>query len=300
MKKLRFYIFFTLIILPTFLVLSASCAGSSRPAPTHEKVVPQRIISLAPSITEILFAISAGDRVVGDTMYCNYPPEAKTLPKIGEFARFNFEKILELHPDMVIATSDAPSDTIKYELNQYGIPLMVGGATTVEESIKAIREIGRAVGAENEAEEVATLMQKRLEQLRERVKSAPKVKAVLVYGHEPLIIAGPGTFADDIIRLAGGINVAADARIRYPRYNMERLVLEGPEVIVEAGHVGANGNISRSEIEAFWNKWPSIPAVRNKRIAIVDQDIVSRPGPRIIDGLMAVALALHPNLKDEE
>jgi len=294
MKKPSFIgCFFLLIALPV------SCAGSAKTSSGSDKVMPKRIISLAPSVTETLFAVGAGDRVVGDTIYCNYPPEAVKLPKIGEFARFNFEKILELEPDMVIASKDSPSETIKYELDQYGIPLIVVGANTIEESIETVREIGRAVGADREAEEIASQMKQRLEQLRSRLKNAPKVKAVLVYGHEPLIIGGPETFADDIIRSAGGVNIAADARIRYPRYSFERLVLEGPEVIIEAGH-GGGYKIALTEIQTFWSKWPSIPAVQNNRIAIVDADIVSRPGPRVIDGLAAVAHALHPELIPEK
>jgi len=284
----------TFIICALSALLTA-CVNSNA-APKRQDRTPQRIVSLAPSITETLFAIGAGDRVVGVTLYCDWPVEVKNLPKVGQFTRFDIEKMLALRPDMVIATCDAPSETINHELTQYGIPALVVKAWTVEESIKTVREIGRAVGAERKAQAIAGDMERRLRKLRERLKDSPKVKTVLAYDREPLILAGPGTFADDIIRLAGGVNAAADARLKYPRYSIERLVLRGPEVIIEAAHGGGYGDVARKRAVAFWNGWPSIPAVKSGRIAVVDADIVSRPGPRIIEGLEAVARALHPEL----
>jgi len=133
--------------------------------------------------------------------------------------------------------------------------------------------------------------------VKNAVKDAPKVKAVIVYGREPLILGGPGTFADDILSLAGGVNIAADATIKYPRYSIERLVLEGPDVIIEAGCIDEFGDGSASHISDFWNSWPSIPAVKNGRIVLISSDLLSRPGPRVTDGLIAVTRALHPDIE---
>jgi len=288
------------ILLPLILfalsISFAGCTDSSSAAQIQNGKTSERIISLAPSVTETLFAIGVGDRVVGVTLFCNWPPEVKKLPKVGEFARFDLEKILALKADMVIATKDAPRETIKHELAQYGIELILVGPQTVRETIKGILDVGRAVGADLKAEILARDMEQKLIALQQRVKDSPKVKTVIVFEREPLILAGPDTFADDIIRLAGGTNIASDARIRYPRYSFERLVVRGPEVIIEAAHAGGYGDITAKHIRSFWKKWPSIPAVKNNRIAIVDADLVSRPGPRIIDGLEAVARALHPRL----
>lgn len=288
-----------LIALPAVIIAvsSGACAetrASEAPLPDN----PRRIISLAPSVTETLFAVGAGERVRGVTIFCNYPPEVENLPKVGQFARFNLENILILRPELVVATSDAPSETIMYELDRYGIPLHTVNASNIEETIAGIRSIGHAVGKDKKADEIASDMERRLNKVETLVSDLAPVKTLIVYGHEPLILAGPGTFADDIIRVASGINIASDARIKYPRYSIERIVLEGPEVIIEAGHVGL-GKFESEKAESFWESWPSIPAVKNGRIEVVDADLLCRPGPRIIEGLEAVARALHPEIGEE-
>ena len=293
MRIHRFLItFFTVSV-----VFIVSCFASREAAPTRHKGTPQRIVSLAPSVTETLFTIGAGDRVVGVTEFCNWPPEVKNLPKVGQFARFNFERVLWLKPDLVVIAHNPPSEVIFQELDQFGIPPLVIGAWNMEETIRSVRDMGRAVGLEQEAEAVASEMERKLAMVKNAVKDAPKVKAVIVYGREPLILGGPGTFADDILSLAGGVNIAADATIKYPRYSIERLVLEGPDVIIEAGCIDEFGDGSASHISDFWNSWPSIPAVKNGRIVLISSDLLSRPGPRVTDGLIAVTRALHPDIE---
>jgi len=290
-----------LLVTPLAAIIVALSSGACVETRASESPLPdspERIISLAPSVTETLFAVGAGERVTGVTIFCNYPPEVEKLPKVGEFARFNFEKILLLRPDMVVATTDAPSETIKYELGRYGIPLHMVDARSIEETITSIRSIGRAAGREARARRIARDMERRLKRIEELVSGLERVKTLMVYGHEPLIIGGPGTFADDIIEKAGGINIASDARVRYPRYSIEKMVLEGPEVIVEAGQMGSR-NFDPEKVAGFWKSWPSIPAVRNNRIEMVDADLITRPGPRIIEGLEAVARALHPEIAAE-
>lgn len=280
----------------SFLIFSSTaCIETQKTAFTSNGHIPSRIISIAPSVTETLFAIGAGDRVVGVTAFCNWPDQAASLPKIGEFSHFNFEIILSLRPDMIVASKDAPSETVAYEMAHYGIPSVIVDAAAIGETIDSIIEIGKAVGSEREALELARQMQTRVAAIQKIIAGAPPVKAIIVFDHEPLILAGPGTFADDIIRLAGGSNTAADALIRYPQYSVERLVLEGPDVIIEAAQGGGYGPVDMEKKAEFWSKWPMIPAVKNGRIAVVDSDLVSRPGPRIIDGLEAVARALHPD-----
>lgn len=277
--------------------LSPACSrGVTCYAPTNPKSdKAQRIISLAPSVTETLFAAGAGDRVVGVTLFCNWPPEVKNLPKVGQFARFDMEKILELHPDMVIASRDAPSETIKYDLARYDILTFIVEAETLEDTVRSIRNIGRAVGTVQKADAVAREMERRIQEIQETVSTiSPKVKTILVFGHDPLILAGPGTFADDLIKRAGGINLAHDSRIKYPKYSIERIVLEGPEVIIEATMSLAYDSPDWAAIRDFWNQWPYIPAVKSGRVIVVDADLVTRPGPRIVDGLELIAKALHP------
>ncbi len=283
------------IAVTVIIALSSVACAESRATETPLPGKPRRIISLAPSVTETLFAVGAGERVSGVTMFCNYPPKVGKLPEVGQFARFNLEKILILEPDMVVATRDAPSETVMYQLERYGIPLHTVSASNIEETIATIRSIGRAVGQEKEADRIAGDMERRLERIEKLAGDLDPVKTLIVYDHEPLILAGPKTFADDIIEKAGGINIASDARIKYPRYSIEKMVLEGPEVIIEAGQMEAD-NPNSEKLTGFWQSWPSMPAVKNGRIEIVNADLISRPGPRIIEGLEAVARALHPEI----
>jgi len=286
----------SVLFLVHIIMFQLSCADRFVGSSATVSNLPRRIVSLAPSVTETLFAVGAGDRVVGVTMYCNWPAEVCELPKVGQFARFNFEKILALRPDIVVASRDAPSETVAYELDQYGIKTTAVEAKTIDGAIESVRAVGRAVGNETEADELAADMERRVRNLKKRLEGVERVKAIIVFDHEPFIIAGPGTFADDIIELAGGENIAADAYVNYPQYSIERLVIEGPDVIVEAAHGGGYGDSNAKKIMDFWRQWSIIPAVAHNRIAIVDADLVSRPGPRIIDGLEAVAAALHPDL----
>jgi len=275
-------------------IASGAIWGCNPPLRVEPHGRPKRIISLSPSITETLFAIGAGDRVAGDTIFCNWPRAANYLPKAGEFSRVYFEKILWLEADLVIANRDSPSETVGDSLREYGIPTLVVGAYTVDETLDMIRRIGQAVGEEAGAERIAGDMEKRAEAIEGEVKGAKRVKTILIFGHDPLILAGPGTFADDLIKLAGGVNLAGDSRIKYPTYSIERIVLDGPEVIIEASHSAAYSSPDSAEIREFWKQWPDIPAVRAGRVLVVDADLVTRPGPRIVDGLDVIARALHP------
>lgn len=283
-------------LIPAILVsaffTTVACTPPAPVVPVSDR--PQRIISLAPSITETLYAVGAGDRVVGVTLFCNWPPEAVGKPLIGEFVRINFEKLLWLKPDLVIASSDAPSETVDHSLNQYGIPKLVVSANTVPEVIDLIRLIGNTVGNGARADLVADDLEKRTRAVEEKLKGASPVKAILVFGHEPLILAGPGIFADDLIKRGGGINLAGNSRIKYPKYSIERIIYEGPEVIIEASSGMSYPSPETDAIRAFWGQWPDIPAVKNDRVIIVNSDLVTRPGPRIVDGLEDVAEALHP------
>lgn len=269
-------------------------AGCNPPAQSKPTGTPQRIISLSPSITETLFAVGAGERVVGDTIFCNWPPKARNLPKVGEFSRVYFEKILWLMPDLVIANADSPAEGVRESLTEYGVPSMVVGAYTIDETLDMIRKIGEAVGNGAQARELASDMSGRVSEIERRLEGANRAKTIIVFGHDPLILAGPGTFAEDLIMRAGGVNLAHDSPIKYPMYSIERIVLEGPEVIIEASYGMGYSSPDVEAIHAFWGQWPGIPAVKNGRVVIVDADVVTRPGPRIVEGFAMIAKAIHP------
>ena len=265
--------------------------GARPEPPAH----PRRIVSLAPSTTEILFALGLDREVAGVTDFCAYPPAAASLPRVGGFKGKSLEAIISLSPDLVIGTRDGNEPGLISALQRLGVPVVTVEPATLSGVIESILLIGRAVGHEDRALALNGELISRLNEVKSRVRGSRPVKVLFVYGRNPLVLAGPGTFADDMIRAAGGENVAAGSLIPYPRFSMETVISMAPEVIVE-GVMGSEGLGSKqAAARSFWSRWDSLPAVRDGRIALLDEDLIARPGPRIFDGLEQLARALHPD-----
>lgn len=251
---------------------------------------PLRIISLAPSHTEALYALGLGDRVVGVTEYCNYPPEAVDKPKVGEFSTVDLEQIVGLESDLVLATSIHAAE-IAPALQDRGIVVFVADPQTVSGVMETILIIGQITGQEETADLLVTQMQKRIDAVQESIEDAPRPKVFWELGPE-LFTAGPGSFINDLIVLAGGENVAGDADTQWPQLSVEAIILKDPDVIILADH-----NYGQTvEMVKERPGWEEINAVsENRIIELTDDDITSRPGPRVVEGLEFVARALHPN-----
>ena len=268
----------------------AAAPGAAAPA----AVAPRRIVSLAPSVTEILFALGLGDRVAGVTDFCDFPAEAQSRPHVGGFKGKSLEAIVGLSPDLVIGTRDGNEEQLFQSLARLRIPVLSVQPATVLEAIASMRTIAAAAGRPEAGQRLAAELEARLHALADRVRGAPRPRVLFVYGRDPLVLAGPGTFADDMLHWAGGDNVAADAGLPYPRFSLEAVVARVPEVIVE-GAMGSEGAADAADAaRAYWSRWPSLPAVRDGRIALIEEDLISRPGPRLLDGLDLLARALHP------
>lgn len=257
------------------------------------KKAPQRIISGAPSNTEILFAIGLGDKVVGVEDNCDYPEAAKSIAKIGNgysVKQTNFEQIVALKPDLFLAIKGQTE--VVAELERLGIPVYVVDSPDLAGIIADIRTIGNLTGASKKATEVADEMQRRLDAVQAKLKGLTDEQRPLVFyevWNEPLMTAGPETFVDNLITLAGGRNAASDTKPgSWPEYSLETLIKKDPAVIVttfgDAASVAARPG------------WSGIKAVKDGRVLLVDQNIVVRPGPRILDGLEQFAKAFHPDL----
>ena len=291
----------------TLISLLVGC-GKTQPAPTATSVVsitvvddigntvtlntePQRIISLAPSHTEILYALRLGDRVVGVTEYCNYPPEAAEKPKIGGFSDVDMERVVGLEPDLVLATSLHTAEVVP-ALQERGIPVFVADPQTVPEVLETIRTIGHITGKDQAAGALTAQMQERINAVQEKIKDAPRPRVFWELGPE-LYTAGPGSFLNDLIVMAGGENISADADSPWPQLSLEAIVLKDPEIVVLADH-----NYGET-VETVTQRpgWENITAVREGRIVeLTNDDIVSWPGPRIVEGLEFLARAFHPDL----
>lgn len=256
---------------------------------------PARIVSLAPSNTEILFALGLGSKVVGVTTYCDYPKAVKKKPKIGGFADPSLEKILAQEPDLVLATEKHQS--IVQALEKEGIDVLVLAPRKVAAVLEDIKLVGRATGTTKAAATLVTKLQQRIEAVTAKVQQIPVSRRPKVFyelWYEPLITAGPGTFIDDLIRLAGGVNVAADAGKEYPEYSLETLLEKDPDVLITS--YGHGPGMPTKEAIKRRKGWEALKCVRHNRIYTVDADLVNRPGPRIVDALEAFARAIHPEL----
>ncbi|MBN1813590.1 MAG: cobalamin-binding protein [Anaerolineae bacterium] len=253
--------------------------------------VPERIISLAPSHTETLYALGLGDKVVGVTEYCNYPPEAAEKPKVGSFTTIDLEQVVGLEPDLVLATTMHMAETVP-ALQERGITVFVIDPQTVSDVLDAIGRIGQITGQQETADALVVDVQARIDAVQERVKGTPRPKVFWELGAE-LYTVGPNTFIDDLITLAGGENVAADADTPWPQLSVEAIILKDPDVIVLADHnYGQTAEMVKER-----PGWEDIRAVKEGHIIeIVDDDIVSRPGPRLVEGVEFLAQALHPDL----
>ncbi len=251
---------------------------------------PQRIISLAPGHTETLYALGLGGRVVGVTAYCNYPPEATEKVKVGDFAGVDMETVVGLEPDLVLASTLQAGDVVP-ALREHGIAVVVATPETVLDTLETIDLIGRLTGRQEAARALVADMQGRIDAVREAVQPSTRPKVFWELGAE-LYTVGPGSFVNDLITLVGGENVAADADSPWPQLSVEAIVLKDPEVIVLADHnYGETAEMLKER-----PGWGEINAVKEGRVVeIEDDDVVSRPGPRIVDGLEMLARALHPD-----
>ncbi|MGC8970747.1 MAG: ABC transporter substrate-binding protein [bacterium] len=291
------FIYFLSIILSFILITNLSFA-SSFPITIKDDVgrkitiskEPKRIISTAPDVTEILFALNLGDKVVGVTTWCNYPEGAKTKEKIGDFANPNIEKILSLKPDLIVATGGVQRQVIE-KLEQLGIPVYVFYPHNIDEVIKGIYTIGRITGAEENAKRLAFDLKLRIAKVTSKVsKVKTKPKVFFELWHEPLMSAGPGSFIDDIIKKAGGINIAGTAKSAYPIFSLEQLIKEDPDVII-----GAESSMGANPLEiAKRPGWDTLKAVKNQRVYTINDDIIFRAGPRLVLALEIIAKYLHP------
>jgi iron complex transport system substrate-binding protein len=254
---------------------------------------PMRIVSLAPSNTEMLFALGLGDKVIGVTSNCNYPQEATTKEIVGGYEA-NLEKIVELDPDLVLVYGPGDEGEVKL-LRDAGINVLGFMPETIDAVIADIKTIGKITGTSNAADILTKDMINKRDEIIDAVKGKEKVKVFYEIWHDPLMAAGKGSFMDELITMAGGENIAEDADGAYPEYDLEQLVERDPEVYLTSEDTPEKTVESIKIRPGFEN----ISAIKNDRIYIfkeAEADVVSRPGPRIIEALELVAKSIYPEL----
>lgn len=263
------------------LVCSLLCASSGLAA----DAVPKRIISLAPSTTEILFALGIGDQIVGVTTFCDHPEEAKKKPKIGGMSNPSLEAVVSLKPDIVVMTTDGNPREVEERLRNMHIRTYVFGARTLAELPQGIRDLGAVLDVKDKADALAGDIEKKLTMIGARVKGQgagkSRKKVLYIVWPEPLLVAGPGTEIGDAIDLLGLENIAGKAKTNYPRYSIEEVIRQAPEILF----IGkGSGMDMRAVSHGILKKLSTIPAVRNNAVYYVG-DGLYRLGPRVVQGI---------------
>ena len=255
---------------------------------------PERIVSMAPNLTEIVFALGLEDRIAGVASDSDYPPAALNKPKVGTFWQPNTEAVIALNPDLIIMLDNERQRPFANSLNRAGCRVLVLELRRIEHLRAAIEMIGRATDTQLPAKQLIDKITERVNSLSGLVGAEGKVKVLWVVQSEPLRVAGRDTFINGIIELAGGENAIGPTIQEYPRVGTEELLACGAEVIIEAA-MGDNVEQQQQVAEVFWGKYPNLPAVKNDRIYVVDPDTVLRLGPRLPEGLEMIAGYLHPS-----
>jgi iron complex transport system substrate-binding protein len=253
---------------------------------------PARIVSLAPSITEILFSIGLDEQIVGVTEFCDYPLAAKSKAKVG-YANPSVEVIITLRPDLVLAPRDFLRPDLQVKLEQLKIPVFVLDAHTLEDIPLQIHTLGKMFEKVPAANAVTQLMRQRMADIRQAVGQRSVRRVLYVLNSQPLITVGPGSFIHQMIGVAGGMNIATQASEAYPRLSMETVLKEDPEVLIFPS--GEVETVPRSE-QQQWRRWDSLSAVKHQRFHEVSSSLLNRPGPRVVEGLEQLARAIHPEV----
>ncbi len=276
------------------IVLAVALAAAAVGCGRHRSAAPsadgrQRIVSLAPSISETLFALGVGDQVVGVSQYCDYPPAVRKLPRVGTFVTPNLEAIVALRPTLVVGLSTVSNLRQFRALKAMSIAVLTVDDTSVVTIERSIITVGDAVGRPDTARELAGRLNERLRLIASRMKTEPLRSVLMVVGHQPMVAVGKPNFLNELLTLAHTDNVAARANQSWPRLSLEYIVATHPDVILD-GQMGDDP----ATMSHFWDQYPSIPAVANHRVYGYPEDPTLRPGPRIGVTLDYLAHRIHP------
>lgn len=296
---------FTAICLIVFGLISLGCRGEvgtkdAAVAPTREVTddlgrrvkIPENIeraVSLAPNLTEIVFAVGAGEKLIGVTSFCNYPPEAAKIQKIGDTMNPNIESIVALKPQIVLVSTASQIENFTKTLDAQNIAYFVTNPQTLEDIYKTVYQSGEIFGKNEEAGEVVNALKKRVASVEARTGSAEDAKVFLQISREPLYTIGKDSFMTDLVNRAGGASVTGNVATAYPKLSKETALALNPEAIILS-----DSEDNQSPNDAFENS----PAVKNNKVFKINADIISRPAPRVVDALEQIARALHPESFD--
>lgn len=250
----------------------------------------ERFVSLAPNLTEIAFAIGAGDRLVGNTTFCNYPEQAKSITKVGDTLQPSIERVLALKPQLVLVSTASQLQAFTSQLEEHGIALYINDPQSLEDVFLSITNLGDVLNESAAASDLLSQLRARTETVERAVAGRPRVRVFFQLSGQPLYTAGKSSFVTNLIERAGGQSVTADVNEAWPRLSDEAALASRPEAVImlSGESMGAAANLKVAR--ALQNS----PAVRTGRLYVIDGDLLTRPGPRLVDGLEQIARALHP------
>ncbi len=295
----RFYLKSLSLFLTVFLTLSGCRSAAIDPPiaqPTHEitddlghavkiPATVERAVSLAPNLTEITFAVDAGDKLVGRTSYDNFPAEARKIQSVGDTLNPNIENIIALKPQIVLVSTASQIETFTAQLAAQNIAVFVTNPNSLDDIYKSINQIGQIFNKNEKARQVVEDLKRRVADVETQTANAPKTKVFLQISKEPLFTVGKDSFINDLINRAQAISVTSNVATAYPKLSKETALTLNPDAIILS-----DSPDNQEPNEVFKNS----PAVKNNQIFRVNADLISRPSPRIVDALEQIARALHP------
>jgi iron complex transport system substrate-binding protein len=258
-----------------------------------------KIVSLAPNLTEILFALGLEEQIVGVSNDSDYPPDAANKKKVGTFWQPSTEAIIACKPDLVVTLWFEQQKAVADSLERLGYKILTLKIETIDELLTAIKEISTVTECKTRAEQLLKELNDQLNDLRLKLGSANKVRVLWVVQVEPLRIAGRDTFINELIELAGGENAIGDTLQQYPPIGTEEILTCGAEVIIQSAMGMGDMANQQKAAEKFWSRWENVPAVKNDRIYVVEPDTVTRLGPRLFQGVELIARCLHPKIFEQ-
>lgn len=283
------------IVLLVLVAALAGCRAANQTARASKP--PERVISIVPAVTEMLFAIGAGPRVIAVSSFDHWPPEAERLPRVGGLLDPDIERIISLRPDLLVL--DASQAEVASKAGSAGIRVYSYKLGGLDNLARTMRDLGKVLGMEREADAAAGSIEARLAAIRNRVARLPRPRTLLVFGREQgalraIDVSGGEGFLHDILQLAGGENVFGSEKREWVRVGVESILAAAPEVIIEL-HYGYHLTPARLRSErAAWNTVPALPAVRSGRVYFLEGDKFVVPGPRVVDAAEEIAGVLHP------
>jgi len=259
--------------------------------------IPERVVSLSPANTEIVYALGLGEKLAGVTEFCNYPEAAKDKPKLGGFSIVDIERVVEIQPDLVLA-AEIHKDEVIPQLEGLGLTVLALAPKTLDEVLDAIILVGKCTGQQEEAIQLVTEMGKRIKVITDKTRNlaqADRPRVFYIMWHDPLMTVSSDTLIHELIELAGGINIAQDLGEGYPTMSLEAVIIANPQVIVAGTGHGEGANLPYQFVLTE-ERLRDGDALVNGHVYEINTDLVGRPGPRMVNGLEQMARMIHPEI----